>query len=429
MKLARALSWVVGGVIAVLPFHAFFTTWLASNIGRHDLLRVWKEVLLLLILPAILLLVWRSRALKRYLADSWISRLFLIYILLHLVLGLKALNLGDINSEAFFYSLIVNLRFIGFFFICLVLAVYSPFLLRNWRKLLLIPAAIVVAFGLLQKAVLPQDFLRHFGYGPDSLPAYQTVDSQYELRRIQSFLRGANPLGAYLILIISTLAFSLRKNRSWQIVALAASLIVLFFSYSRSAWLGLVVAVGFYAGFALARRRGSKLALVAVAAAMALVFTGIYSLRNNSDVQDTVFHTSERSTSPQSSNEVRVLALKQGASDVIHEPLGRGPGTAGPASFRTEKVPRIAENYYLQIGQEVGVFGLFLFLAINALVALQLLAKRAGTLPKVLLISLVGIGIVNLFLHGWTDDTISYLWWGLAGIALAPKLASLRPTR
>lgn len=422
LKLARLLSISIAVVLVLLPFHAFATTWLASAVGHHDLMRIWKEILLVLTLPGVLWLAWRHAKLRDYLLHSWIVRLFACYILLHIALGVWAIQSGDVNSEALIYSYIINLRFLGFFLICLVVASYNDFLFRNWRKIILLPAAVVVTFGLLQKFLLPTDILRHFGYGPGSLPVYQTVDSQIDFRRIQSTLRGANPLGAYLLIVMAATVVTLRKNRIYLVMALTASLIVLFFSYSRSAWLGLVIAFSFFAGFSASRKFSlNRMIFVYVATAL-LVGTGIYALRYNNSAQNTFFHTSSESAAPQSSNEVRAQALKQGVVDIADEPIGRGPGTAGPASFRNDNRPRIAENYFLQIGQEVGVLGMALFIAISAIVAMQLWAKRNQQLVKVLLISLAGITVVNLVSHAWADDTLSYLWWGLAGVALAPSI-------
>ena len=63
-----------------------------------------------------------------------------------------------------------------------------------------------------------------------------------------------------------------------------------------------------------------------------------------------------------------------------------------------------------------------LFVAICVLVGRELWRHRSEQLAKILLASLVGITFVNLLSHAWTDDTLSYLWWGLAGICLAPRL-------
>jgi len=170
--------------------------------------------------------------------------------------------------------------------------------------------------------------------------------------------------------------------------------------------------------------RRLKEAALGILVIISLVGIGFYALRSNHTAQDALFHTSSSSTNV-SSNAERAAAIKDGLRDVVHQPLGRGPGTAGPASFRNVgHSARIAEDYYLQIGQEVGVAGIALFLAINALIAKELWIRRADTLAQVLLASLIGISFVNLVSHAWTDDTLSLLWWGLAGICLAPILTN-----
>ena len=145
-------------------------------------------------------------------------------------------------------------------------------------------------------------------------------------------------------------------------------------------------------------------------------------VRNNQTAQYTLFHTSSTSTSPNSPNAVRASALQNAWRDTTHQPLGRGPGTAGPASQHNDHKARIAENYYLQIGQEVGVLGIAVFVAMNGLIARQLWYRRADMLARVLLASLAGISVINLVSHAWADDTLSLLWWGLAGVALAPVI-------
>lgn len=421
-KIALRMSWLVATILALLPFHAFLTTWAGSNFGHLDAWRVWKDILLVSMVPSGLWLAWRTPKLKKWLVRSWTIRLFGLYILLHIILGIWALSRHDVNDVALIYALIINLRFVAFFILCLVIASQCDFLRHNWQKILLLPAAVVVAFGLLQKFLLPYDFLRHFGYGKNTIPAYQTVDLNLDYRRLQSTLRGANPLGSYLVLIISALAVYMRKNSKTLGLSIAGALVVLFFSYSRSAEIGVAIALGLlvWSGFAN-KISGQRIALLVVIL-LTLAGSLVYSFRNSQSVQETFFHISDNSLSPNSSNSDRLQLMEDGALDVIHEPLGRGPGTAGPASFRNDQPPRIAENYFLQIGQEVGVIGIAIFVAINVLVAKELWARRTGQLAKILLVSLVGITFVNLLSHAWTDDTLSYLWWGLAGIAATPIL-------
>jgi hypothetical protein len=425
-RLAEILSWIVAVILVLLPFHALLTTWLGSHTGHLDLIRIWKEILIVLIaLPAAWLL-FRSRDLRHWFWRSKIAWSINIYFLLQIGLGLLALNSHRVNATALIYALIINLRFLDFFLICYVLAAYSVFLKRYWRPILLWPAVIVIAFGLLQ-LLLPYDFLKHFGYGPKTIPAYQTVDSDINYQRIQSTLRGANPLGAYLVLIIPALIFV--RRRAVKAISLIAAAIALFYSYSRSAWLGTGAAVVSMAFLKLGASRRAKQIMAVICGLILLVGVGLYAARSSQSIQDTLFHTSSKSVNV-SSNARRSDAIKDGLKDVVHQPLGRGPGTAGPASFRNSGHPaRIAENYYLQIGQEAGIIGILLFLAINWLVAARLWARRMEPLAQILLASLVGISLVNLVSHAWTDDTLSLLWWGLAGIALASHQSAVRRSR
>lgn len=372
--------------------------------------------------PPAIWLIWHSPKLKQWLVSSWVVRLFGLYVLLHIVLGVWAYADGEVNKTALAYALIVNLRFIAFFVLCAVVATHSDFLRRHWQKILLIPAGAVILFGLAQKFLLPLDFLKHFGYGPKTIPAYQTVDTSLDFRRLASTLRGANPLGAYLVLIITAFWLVIKKL-GHKVLAVAALAVVLFFSYSRSAEIGAAISIGTLVWWSLGKKARARHILAASAAVVVIMAGGIFVFRNNQVIQDTFFHTSQASTSQRSSNADRLQALKNGTSDIVHQPLGRGPGTAGPASARNDVPARISENYFLQIGQEVGVIGVAIFIAINILAAKQLWISRNEQLAKVLLASFVGITFVNLLSHAWTDDTLAYLWWGLAGIALAPRLA------
>jgi len=422
-KIAFRMSLVVAAILALLPFHALFTTWAGSNFGHLDAWRIWKDILLVSMVPPALWLIWRTPKLKKWLAHSWTTRLFGLYISLHVILGAWALGRHNVNSTALIYALIINLRFIAFFILCLVIASHSDFLRRNWQKLLLAPAAAVIAFGLVQKFLLPYDFLRHFGYGKNTIPAYQTVDSNLDYRRLQSTLRGANPLGAYLILVISALSVYLRQNRKLFGLLGLGALVVLFYTYSRSAEIGVAIALGLLVWWGIGKKISGRQIIGLLAVLALLAGSGLYTFRNSQSVQDTLFHTSDSSAAPRSSNAERLQSMENGIRDVIHQPLGRGPGTAGPASFRNNnQPPRIAENYFLQIGQEVGVIGMALFIAINLLVAKELWVRRTDQLAKILLASLVAITFVNLLSHAWTDDTLAYLWWGLAGIAVTPIL-------
>lgn len=426
--------YILAAVVVLLPFHAFLTVAAGSLTGQYELTRLWKELVLLGLLPLAVVAVWRTPGLWERLRRGWLFWLLAAYVALQLLLGLVALAKGQVNYYALLYAWVVNLRFLLIFVIALALASRADWLYRHWRQLLLWPAALVVGFGMLQLFALPTDFLQRFGYSDQTIAPFETVDDKLEYIRIQSTLRGSNPLGAYLVVVLAALTALLLRGRDRQAVSsrrqlvgvtmFSASLIVLMATYSRSAYIGAALAILLAIWLVLhghqARRRlAAGLVILALVGGVAG-----FVLRENDRFENTFFHTDEHSQSAMSSNESRRSAITSAAIEVAREPFGRGPGTAGPASQHNNQPVRIAENYYLQIGQEVGWIGMVLFVLINGLVARELWRRRGDTLARLLLASLAGLAFIGLLQHVWTDDTLSLVWWAFAGIAIG----SLKPT-
>jgi len=420
-RLSNIIVGAIAFILVLMPFHEFLTTWAASNFGHLDLWRIWKEILILLLTPIVIFFIYKTPSLKQWVKNDWIVRLIFIFILLNLALGIWSYKTGRVNKNALADGLITDLRFFVFFIFGAVAAYKSDFFKRNWQTMLLISASIVVLFGLIQ-LFLPIDFLRHFGYGSNTIPPYETVNQNLNYRRIQSTLRGPNPLGAYLILIIPACLINLKRQKWFKLTLIVGSLVALFFTYSRSADVGLVAAlVVLYYLIKLNPKR--RRVFVITCCSLALVFgLVVLAFRYNTTAQNVLFHTSNSSKSPTSSNAQHVSALENGLKDVVHQPLGDGPGTAGPASAHNNHPARIAENFYVQIAQETGVVGALIFILINLLVGIELWRKKKDPLACLLLASLIGISLVNLVSHAWADDTLSLLWWGLAGIVLTPAI-------
>ena len=423
-KLARFLSYAAVTILLLIPFQALLTTWLGANFGHIDLFRIWKELLLAPLTVGSLYLVYSDKKLKKWFVDSKLVLLVLVYVLLQLGLASFALSSGRVNNSAVIYAVMINLRFFIFFLVCLVLAAKSDWLGKNWTKYILWPAVAVVVFGLIQHFILPNNFLSHFGYGPKTIPAYQAVDRKPQYIRLQSTLRGANPLGAYLVIVMTALtALWLRtKKRLWLSVTLVATLIALYFTYSRSAWLGALLGCLLVAFWSFNDSKTRQRLIIGSLVSLAILGGAVLIWQRNSVIENTLFHTSQTSQSLESSNAVRTEAMLDGAKSVWHDPVGGGPGTAGPASFRNSHPARIAENYFIQVGQEVGVVGLAVFIAINSYVGVLLWRARDNYLAKIALAALIGLTMVNLLSHAWADDTLAYVYWGLAGIALAPSV-------
>jgi hypothetical protein len=428
-KMIIGLSWLIAIILVLLPFHAFLTVWFSSFLGHYTALRLWKEFLLVPIVLGALYLLWKNPAQRRRIFSLWPARLIAIYALLLLVCASVARANGAVGTKALWYGLLVDLRFLVFFLAVLIIAASSSWLGDRWRRILLAPAIVVAVFAILQYLVLPYDFLKHFGYSNATISPYETINHNLQRIRVASTLRGANPLGAYLILPILVLAIAYIKEKSQRRnIAIFGTglLLALAFSFSRSAWIGVLFGLIIITWLSIKNTRLKKNLLLGLAAVILIVAALTVLLRNNTGFESIVYHTDHTSKIAQSSNEGHSAAFKAAGRDILHEPLGRGVGTAGPAStYNYRHNGRISENYFMQIGQEAGWLGMLLFIAICISIGKMLYVRRSDPLALALFASLIGIAFVNLLSHAWTDDTLAYIWWGLAAVACAP----LRPVR
>jgi hypothetical protein len=420
------LSWVSGFTMLVLllmPFYGFLTVWSASLFGHYTAIRLWGEGLLVVCTIGILYLLAFDHKIRTHTLSRRLVWTILAYIALNLAWGIASYERHYVTAKALGYGLIVDLRFPVFFLVTWAVALRMPRLRRNWQWLVSWPAFIVVIFGLLQIFILPHDFLKHFGYGPNTIPIQETINHNPHYLRIASTLRGANPLGAYLVIPISLLTVQLlRVRRNWrQALFLAASLVVLFYSFSRSAWAGAAISIVIVMMISIKSQKTQRLALASACLLLILCVGTAVGFRHNATFQNFIFHTQTNSSVKSTSDQGHASALKAGLGDMYHDPLGRGPGSAGPASaYNYGHAPRIAENFFVQIGQETGYLGLFLFILINLGVGYLLWLRRLDPLALSLFASLIGLTLVNMLAHAWADATLAYIWWGLAGIAMAP---------
>ncbi len=425
-RLVNTVKLTILLILLILPFHEFLTTWLASNFGHTNLFRVWKEALLMLISPIIIYLALINTKLKKWLLKDRAVILILVFAAITIVLGAVGYYQKHVNLSALGAGLVIDLRFFLIFLFTLVVSQYTDFFKKYWRQILIYPALIVILFGIAQ-LFLPLNFLSHFGYGPNTIPAFQTIDQQLGLHRIQSTLRGANPMGVYLILIAPIFIFFSTRGFIVRLVSSFLTLTALYFTYSRSAYIGLLITAGIIFYYLKFENHAwtvkyRKIFYYVISGIILILLAIFLLLKNISTVNDVLFHSSKNSTSMNSSNAVRFSNLRYNGENFVKHPLGQGVGIAGPASAHNNRPAMIAENFYIQIGQETGVIGLAIFIAINIIVGYRLYLGREDSLALLLFASLIGISFINMVSHAWADDTLSLIWWAFAGVALSPKL-------
>ena len=317
----------------------------------------------------------------------------------------------------------------------------------------------------------------HSLYAPgSSLSAFQQV-SDTGIRRIQSTFSGPNQFGLWLLLpwsigvvkllkrfssseesaeaddesrspsILLRIGFSTRSAplRSLEEnITLLLTASAIFLTFSRSAWIAAFIIVMVAMGMTQKRS--------ALVTRYSLLVTGLLVSVL------LIWFISPELLLRSISNRHHFERTREGIISIIQKPFGYGLGSAGPASNRVsdaclyfddgadtswaqdrsdfclfvgntqvqptidQKVchcPLLPENWYVQIGIELGIFGFAIFLALTFFVLNRLLALRYTQT----FLTFLGISIAAMFLHAWEDSAIAYTVWGLVGIVLSRRSA------
>jgi hypothetical protein len=408
-------------LLAYMPFHIFLTQSLSLLTGGLEIWKVAKDVLLILVtLFAVCLVLGMGRVSKQY---KWLLGISAAYAAMHAVLWMAH---PDIYKQSAELGMLYNLRLPEFAILGYSAVILKPDLFKSRTLITLIlgVSGVVALLGVIQY-FLPSDILTHVGYSIErGVRPNFFIDNKAGFPRIMSTLREPNALGAYLIVPITLTVLlwakaAQRKHKLALIALFALYSVALLWTFSRSAWMGVVIAA------VLALSWNYRVTLVRFArrfwfvGLLAVIILGglAYTQRNTSFVQGYISHTSNDKDID--SNQYHYLFVKQGIEGIVHQPLGHGPGTAGLASIQNPNGGQLTENYYVQIGYEVGVLGLAIFVALNGLVYVLLWRNRSNVLATALLSSFWGYVLINMLLHSWSNETVACQWWLLAGMVAA----------
>ncbi|MDB5186270.1 MAG: hypothetical protein JWL85_793 [Candidatus Saccharibacteria bacterium] len=425
-QLARFSLWVFYALLGYMPLHIFLSTWIGTSVGVLEFAKVAKDGVLVVGFLATLGASVTQPWFKQLLRDKLV---WLILAYAGLTLLLAAIRPTDQDAEIL--GIVYNTRFLLFFLYGALLTHLfdARHVLRNAVKVTLSVAVIVLFFGIIQYTLLPNNALTHVGYSRTNgvLPAF-FIDDKPDLERAMSTLRDPNSLGSYIIIIGSlALAFLVRtKNRDVRKVATGLfilSLLCLWYTFSRSAWLGFMLSAAVIIAALLAKFKPTlvryrKQIIVGVVMVMIVGLSSLYALKDSYFVQNVVLHA-DQSTTLEDPNQLRIRFWSESTQKIEDNPVGGGPGTAGLASIRNQKQGvQLNENYYLQIASEVGIAGLLLFLSILVVVVARLYKLRHSTLALGLFAAFVGLAFTNFLVHIWSNEAVAYTWWGLAGLVL-----------
>lgn len=422
----------VVALLAYMPFHIFLSQWLSLYTGGLEVWKVAKDVLLaVLTLFTVCLVYWQGRGgrgVPQWFA--WLIGFTAAYGLLHLVVWLAH---PGIFAESAIIGTIYNVRIPCFAVLGAGATILYPnmFVFSSFGKCLILKivlavGTIVALLGILQY-LLPKDILTHFGYelSRGVRPSF-FIDDNPAFPRIMSTLRDPNSLGAYLIVPLAISAHLLTVAKSvldvrkmFIVLAFGINLAALYLTFSRSAWVAalLALALVFWWNYSSYLVRILRRWWPAAVVLVVLLACALFWQRHNPIIDGVLTHSTAMQQGEYDSNELHWMYARDGALDIIERPFGSGPGTAGLASIRDPEGGRLTENYYIQVGLEVGIVGLAMFVGLCVWVYLRIWRRHDGW-TVILLASFWAYALTSALLHTWSNEAIAAQWWLLAGAAL-----------
>jgi O-antigen ligase len=264
------------------------------------------------------------------------------------------------------------------------------------------------------------------------------------------FFNDHTSYGAALAMILPAIigiTQSVRKTfniRFLQIFAISIILIALVFSYTRAAWLSLVVAIGIWILIKL-RIKFRSLIIIGVLSLSILIpisHSILYSLEKNDEVSSTDFSAHIKSMSnisTDASNLERINRWKSAIRMFEKRPvMGWGPGTYMflYAPFQHSEDRTIistnaadlgnAHSEYLGLLSEAGFIGSLSFILIIILTlstAFKLYFRTKNDATKKITLFLI-LGLITYYVHGFLNnfldyDKIALLFWSFTAIIVA----------
>ena len=338
---------------------------------------------------------------------------------------------------------------------------------------LLAVGAVVGVYGLVTLK-LPMSYFLSLGYSDQTslyfasgpLAAFQQVEGSL-VRRAQSTFSGPNQFGLWLLIPFGAALWSFGNIvRGWleaRRIGFSACFVLLLFltaciklgilvSLSRTAWIAagamtIVFLVYLFFRSLRAGRRRIFMATVLVLTTVAVAGTGFAAVKMMPGLLVRLQSGAGHLEKP-----------RQAIKLINEHPFGMGLGTAGPASNALSdtcvflplgsdyawakprkdiclflggvrklppgkvcECPLLTENWYLQLGVEMGVLGL-VFSVVLMLLVIASGRHLPSRSPRIwVLLAFVGLSVAGLFLHAFEDSAVAYTIWLLLAAAVPAR--------
>lgn len=411
-----------------------------------DLVAAWKDVLLV---AAIVVAATPAAATRDHLSQAargalptWVDRLAAAYALLVVVYFL--LPQGWLGGEATARGEVLALRHhllpVGAYVLGRLLTLDAGW----WRRLgwlVLGTAGGVALFGLVDVYLVPLQTWRDsavpgwfsdqlgfeyecFGGLPENW-IYNTGDETNPLRRLVSVF--FSPLASAYLIVVALLWVAARPPRRWTLALGAVAYVGLLWTHTRAALLALSVGL---VAIAIVRRRwhpaaigvASLVASVAVLAAFPTIGPSTtYTADELQCLRDEAAQASSNDAGDaltgDSSSSSHLRNLRDGLRTVLTHPQGYGLGNAGVTAARTTGSPKAGESTYTELGVDLGLAGMLVFIGWLVALGRALWRRSAWLAASVIAIAVIGI----------QTDVIGVPWIAVVVFALAGAAVDSTP--
>jgi hypothetical protein len=426
-----------------------------------DVIQAWKEALLAGALARVAADGLRGHRLpfRPGLADG-AAIVFAGLVVVYAVLPQSALD-GQAGPKAILYGLRHALVPVAAYLLGRAL----PLSGRAWRALVwtVVGAAVLVAaFGIVEEYTVPNEWWRSSGavgyfrdqlgfryHGPAGLPenfAFNTSSGLYR-RLVSTFI---SPLGAgYMLLVALVLAStsgSLRRAPKLLVGAVVVVSAGLLFTFSRSS---IVALAGGFVVLAAIRRTPWAAAAAALTLAVGLGFAAAYpsiAPRTHwfaADLPYQIARAKQQGPLPRGSGLKQTVSLgepsirshldslRDGLKTVGRHPQGYGLGNGGQTASRFGVPLKAGESTYTEVGVDVGLAGMIIFvgwsvLLLRSLVVAAVRTRDDGTAAAGVAAAFAAVLALALQTDVLGVPWLAYCLWGAAGLA-AGKLRERAP--
>ena len=423
MTLRRPV-WALYALVVGLALHNLVISllWRAGvRGGALTLVAAWKDVLLLVALVLVLPRLRRPPTLV-----DWLALVFGAFVVVYGVLPQSWLG-GGATHKGVLYAARHDLLPVGAYFLGRGLE-----LTERERavlcRLVLVVAAFVAAFGLVDVYAIPLSWWRPAGgwffhqlgldyFGLSHLPenfVYNAGGGVVFRRLTSTFL---SPLAASYLLVVALFFVPLRRR--WGPPLALLLLAALLWTHTRSALIALVFGL---LVLAVVRRSLRPVVFAVVVAVIGFVFVKSYDdigprthfthaelLQQERNARRHTGVSNDPTAANEASTHEHISALRAGVRTVVHHPWGFGLGNAGVTASRTHVKVEAGESTYTELGVELGVLGALVFVAWSLSLARVTLARRPW----------LGAAFVALLFLALQTDVIGVPWIAVTVWALA----------